>query len=184
MATLKGVADTPFWAWRQRAHCISFQLHFELGGPMPPVNLQSALVAVGLQRQRQSILRRFREGSQGVFFWVATLEGQVILSEGGGEEADAFVGKRLGVDFGSNPEFFQAISQITSPDSSDELVMFSRGKADNDQFAGRHYLNVYTLLRTASGRPYSVAVTSVDFTAAIGESGYCGGNLAECPLWR
>jgi len=151
---------------------------------MPAMKLQSALVAMGLQRQRQAILQRFREEAQSICFWVATLEGQIILSEGGGQKPDAFVGKQLGVDFGASPEFFEAIDQITSPNSPDELVMFSQGKADNNQFVSRHYLNIYTLLRTASGRPYSVAVTSVDFTAAIGEIGYCGGDLAECPLRR
>jgi hypothetical protein len=107
-----------------------------------------------------------------VMRWVASLDGEVLFSEGGGYTRSQFVGMRLGEDFGESPEFFSAVSQLLCDTSGGTVVQHAVGKPDNEVSSGLAYVNAYSLLRTSSGRPYAVAVTTIQTTGGTVEDTY------------
>lgn len=126
-------------------------------------------------RSREKWRSTFRDESPAVVRWAASLTGEVLFSEGGPD----MVGLHLGKDFGGNPEFFRAVKVLTQGSNPDSLVQHAVGKPDNPISAGKTYVNAYSLLRYASGRPYGVAVTTIDTTGGEIEPQYISALLGD-----
>ena len=63
------------------------------------------------------------------------------------------------------------------------FVQFAVGRADNPtEYRGRNFLNTYTLVRSPSGSPYALAVTSADVTGAFLSKGFAWIPQKPCPL--
>ncbi len=154
-----------------------------------PTEVKSAFSSVGIEavisrHQHDRWSREFADESDRTFRWVARLDGEIIFSGGGGEPPGAYVGKRLGVDFGENPEFFAAVAMLLEPGAPHTMIQFAVGKEDNlPRFAGRRFANSYSLILSPSGRePIAVAVVTLDVTGAILESdGHCRVHELQCP---
>lgn len=117
--------------------------------------------------------------SSRMFVWAAMLSGEIVFSNGGGNKINSLVGKQLGVDFGDNPEFFQAV-QLLRATGERELTFFSEGKEDNLEFVGRRYMNHYTAIYRRK-QLTAVFVVSVDITEADSEAGICPLRGSKCP---
>jgi len=126
-------------------------------------------------------------GRSSPYLWVARIDkehlGEVIFSEGGGEQPGHFVGRKLGVDFGATPEFFAAVERLLTPGAEPRLTQFVIAGEDNERFAGERYVNNYSLVYSGGGRPIAVTVTTMEVTGAIlAAAGHCRAVNRTCPF--
>lgn len=166
--------------------------HGGVPGEVPvPSPLSEEVIAGVIRQHRHNRWHAEFAGETDTYRWVALLDGEVIFSEGAGHPPGHFVGKRLGVDFGANPGFFDAVRRLTAPGADRRLTQFGYADDDNERFRGQRFVNRYTLVYSPGGRPMAVAVTTMEISGAVqgsdgcdavlGSDGYCQVTGLRCP---